>query len=75
MKLFYFLLTLVDCFMIWCSSDVMFSCFNNGETGMAALNLLGVIFWTLLLVENKNNALKEIEKEEKEKNVKKNLEN
>ena len=42
---------------------------------MAALNLLGVIFWTLLLVENKNNALKEIEKEEKEKNVKKNLEN
>jgi len=59
MKLFYSLLILIDCFMIWCASYAMFSSFNNGETGLAALNLFGVIFWTLLLVENKNNAFKE----------------
>ena len=75
MKLFYLLSILFDGFMIWCTSDSMFRCFNNGKTGLAALNLLGVIVWALLMVENKNNALKEKEKEENEKKVKKNLEN
>ena len=71
MKWFYLSVILFDGFMIWYCADMMFRCLNEGKTGLAALNLLGVIAWVLMLADNK----KEIEKEqEKEKKVEKNLE-
>ena len=72
MKWFYFSVMLFDCVMIWSTADAMFKFFNEAKPGMAALNLLGVIAWTLLLIENKNDALKEKEKEEKKKEEKNN---
>jgi len=52
----------------------MFRLLNEGKTGLAALNLAGVIFWTLIMLDNKNDLIKEREKEKNEKEVKKNLE-
>jgi len=52
----------------------MFRLLNEGRTGLAALDLAGVIFWTLLMVDNKNDLIKEREKEKNEKKLKKNLE-
>ena len=74
MKGFYILSILFDAFMIWFCGDAMFRLLNEGRTGLAALDLAGVIFWTLLMVDNKNDLIKEREKEKNEKKLKKNLE-
>ena len=76
MKWFYFSVMLFDCVMIWSTADAMFKFFNEAKPGMAALNLLGVIAWTLLLIENKN-LIKEKTAllKNNQKKVKKNLEN
>ena len=67
MKWFYISSILFDAFMIWFCGDKMFSLLNEGRTGLAALNLAGVIFWTLLMVDDKNDLIKEREKEKNEK--------
>ena len=74
MKVFYCLVILFDAFMIWLCGGTMFDCFSDGKSGLAALNLLGVIFWTILMIDDKNDLIKEREKEKNEKKVEKNLE-
>jgi len=72
MKWYYILATLFYGFMIWCMADAMFDCAFQGKNELAALNLIGVIAWTGVLMDRKNDFIKEMKEEEKKKE-KKNL--
>ena len=64
-KVFYVLQTIFYAFMIWSLGDSMFKYVSDNKSGMASICLLGVIGWTLMLIEVKDDVKKKIEEKNK----------